>query len=174
MDGAGQRAVCGGPSDVGDEPRALAKPADWRGRRPLVTLGLSKVTRPSPKGGRNPVEGPALASCTAPAVLFAKDSRVSHRTPKQKEPSAPFHITGGCAAPYSASNLAYAVTSHLAPTSSNWIWTRLCWPTPSKFSTMPSPNFGCSTRWPSLMPLASKLCCTSFWLKRPYWVWRLT
>ena len=27
-----------------------------------------KVTRPSPKGGRNPVEGPALASCTAPAV----------------------------------------------------------------------------------------------------------
>ncbi len=30
-----------------------------------------KVTRPSPKGGRNPVEGPALASCTAPAVPSA-------------------------------------------------------------------------------------------------------
>ena len=30
--------------------------------------GLSKVTRPSPQGGRNPVEGQALASCTAPAV----------------------------------------------------------------------------------------------------------
>ena len=27
-----------------------------------MTLGLSKVTRPGPKGGRNPVEGGALAS----------------------------------------------------------------------------------------------------------------
>ena len=27
----------------------------------MVTLGLSKVTRPGPKGGRNPVEGSALA-----------------------------------------------------------------------------------------------------------------
>ncbi|MNZ23646.1 hypothetical protein D3C78_407640 [compost metagenome] len=35
------------------------------GRRPLVTLGLSKVTRPGPKGGRNPVEASSLASCTA-------------------------------------------------------------------------------------------------------------
>jgi hypothetical protein len=93
---------------------------------------------------------------------------------KQKEPTAPFVIDGGCAAPYSASSRAYAVTSHLAPTSSNCICTRLCWPTPSKLSTIPSPNFGWSTRWPSVMPLASKLCCTSFWLKRPYWVGRLT
>ncbi len=64
-----------GPFDVGSGPRGLAKPADWRGRRPLVHFlkkaGLSKVTRPSPKGGRNPVEGPALASCTAPAVPSA-------------------------------------------------------------------------------------------------------
>ncbi len=39
------------------------------GRRLLVLFakesGLSKVTRPSPKGGRNPVEGKALASCMA-------------------------------------------------------------------------------------------------------------
>ncbi len=72
MDGAGPSAVCGSPSDVGSELRGLAKPADWRGRRPLVHFlkkaGLSKVTRPSPKGGRNPVEGHALASCAAPAV----------------------------------------------------------------------------------------------------------
>ena len=33
--------------------------ANKRGRRPLVTLGLSKVTRPGPKGGRNSVEGEA-------------------------------------------------------------------------------------------------------------------
>ncbi len=39
--------------------------ANKRGKRPLVTLGLSKVTRPSPKGGRNPVEASGLASCTA-------------------------------------------------------------------------------------------------------------
>lgn len=39
--------------------------ANKRGRRPLVTLGLSKVTRPGPKGGRNPVEGGALASHAA-------------------------------------------------------------------------------------------------------------
>ena len=39
--------------------------ANKRGRRPLVTLGLSKVTRPSPKGGRNPVEASGLASCMA-------------------------------------------------------------------------------------------------------------
>ncbi|MNI43513.1 hypothetical protein D3C73_978440 [compost metagenome] len=39
--------------------------ANKRGRRPLVTLGLSKVTRPGPKGGRNPVEGSALASHAA-------------------------------------------------------------------------------------------------------------
>ncbi len=39
--------------------------ANKRGRRPLVTLGLSKVTRLSPKGGRNPIGGGALASHAA-------------------------------------------------------------------------------------------------------------
>jgi hypothetical protein len=47
--------------DAGTRRRRAA----WRGRRPLVTLGLSKVTRPGPKGGRNPVEGSALASHAA-------------------------------------------------------------------------------------------------------------
>ncbi len=45
--------------DEGNRRRRAA----WRGRRPLVTLGLSKVTRLSPKGGRNPFEGEALAFC---------------------------------------------------------------------------------------------------------------
>ena len=58
-------AVCGGPSDLAPDPRETAQRSDWRGKRPLVTLGLSKVTRPSPKGGRNPVEASGLASCTA-------------------------------------------------------------------------------------------------------------
>ena len=58
-------AVCGAPSDPLDETREPAKRVVCRGRRPLVTLGLSKVTRPSPKGGRNPVEGSALVSCMA-------------------------------------------------------------------------------------------------------------
>ena len=58
-------AVCGGPSDLAPDPRETAQRSDWRGKRPLVTLGLSKVTRPSPKGGRNPVEGSALVSCMA-------------------------------------------------------------------------------------------------------------
>ena len=57
-------AVCGAPSDPLDERREPAKRAVCWGRRPLVTLGLSKVTRPSPKGGRNPCEGKALASLT--------------------------------------------------------------------------------------------------------------
>lgn len=43
--------------------------ANKRGRRPLVRFrkraGLSKVTRPGPKGGRNPFEASGLASCTA-------------------------------------------------------------------------------------------------------------
>ncbi len=30
-----------------------------------MTLGLSKVTRPGPKGGRNPIEDGVLASCVA-------------------------------------------------------------------------------------------------------------
>jgi len=59
-------AVCGAPSDPLDERREPAKRAVCRGRRLLVLFakesGLSKVTRPSPKGGRNPVEGSALAS----------------------------------------------------------------------------------------------------------------
>ncbi|RDU82065.1 hypothetical protein CHH34_08520 [Aeromonas veronii] len=62
-------AVCGAPSDPLDETREPAKRAVCRGRRPLVLFakesGLSKVTRPSPKGGRNPFEGKALASCMA-------------------------------------------------------------------------------------------------------------
>ena len=65
MDGEGQSAVCGGPSDLAPDPRETAQRSDWRGKRPLVTLGLSKVTRPSPKGGRNPFEASGLASCTA-------------------------------------------------------------------------------------------------------------
>ena len=45
--------------------------ANKRGRRPLVTLGLSKVTRPSPKGGRNPIEDGILASHAAqPHTVF--------------------------------------------------------------------------------------------------------
>ena len=55
-------AVCDAPSDPLDKTREPAKRAVCRGKRLLVTLGLSKVTRPSPKGGRNPVEGTALAS----------------------------------------------------------------------------------------------------------------
>ncbi len=39
-----------------------------------------------------------------------------------------------------------AVTGHLAPTLSNWIFTRLCWPTPSKLSSTPCPNFVLSTQ----------------------------
>ena len=31
----------------------------------MVTLGLSKVTRPGPKGGRNPIEDGVLASYVA-------------------------------------------------------------------------------------------------------------
>ena len=59
MDGPSARAV--GQECEPKEPDVSR--AKKRGRRPLVTLGLSKVTRPSPKGGRNPVEGEALASC---------------------------------------------------------------------------------------------------------------
>ena len=64
-------AVCGGPSDLAPDPRETAQRSDWRGRRPLVTLGLSKVTRPSPKGGRNPIEDGILASHAAqPHTVF--------------------------------------------------------------------------------------------------------
>ncbi len=69
MDGEGQSAVCGDPSDLAPDPRETAQRSDWRGRIPLVHFlkraGLSKVTRPSPKGGRNPFEASGLASCTA-------------------------------------------------------------------------------------------------------------
>ncbi len=69
MDGEGQSAVCGGPAGLAPDPRATAQRSDWRGRRPLVHFlkraGLSKVTRPSQKGGRNPFEASGLASCTA-------------------------------------------------------------------------------------------------------------
>ena len=70
--------ICGVPSDPESEmrekrvegeqrsaPAFRQRRAAWRGRRLLVTLGLSKVTRPSPKGGRNPIEGDALASFVA-------------------------------------------------------------------------------------------------------------
>ena len=57
MDGPSARAV----GQEGEPKVADVSRANKRGRRPLVTLGLSKVTRPGPKGGRNPVEGGALA-----------------------------------------------------------------------------------------------------------------
>ena len=61
MDGPSARAV-----GQAGEPKApdVSRANKW-GRRPLVTLGLSKVTRPGPKGGRNPFEASGLASCTA-------------------------------------------------------------------------------------------------------------
>ncbi len=61
MDGPSARAV----GQEGEPKEPDVSRANKRGRRPLVTLGLSKVTRPSPKGGRNPVEGRALASHAA-------------------------------------------------------------------------------------------------------------
>ncbi|OEC41779.1 hypothetical protein A9G06_17810 [Aeromonas sp. DNP9] len=70
-------AVCGAPSDPLDETREPAKRAVCRGRRLLVTLGLSKVTRPSPKGGRNPFEGRALASCMAKPCQSGERESVS-------------------------------------------------------------------------------------------------
>ncbi len=57
MDGPSARAV----GQEGEPKVPDVSRANKRGRRLLVTLGLSKVTRPSPKGGRNPVEGGALA-----------------------------------------------------------------------------------------------------------------
>ncbi|MNJ37286.1 hypothetical protein D3C77_320970 [compost metagenome] len=56
MDGPSARAV----GQEGEPKVPDVSRANKRGRRPLVTLGLSKVTRPGPKGGRNPVEGRAL------------------------------------------------------------------------------------------------------------------
>ncbi len=51
------------------------------GRRLLVLFakesGLSKVTRPSPKGGRNPFEGRALASCMAKPCQSGERESVS-------------------------------------------------------------------------------------------------
>ncbi|TND55569.1 hypothetical protein CF123_06655 [Aeromonas veronii] len=81
-------AVCGAPFDPLDETREPAKRAVCRGRRPLVTLGLSKVTRPSPKGGRNPFEGKALAQTKTAALglrffywlnLLAPDANKANR-----------------------------------------------------------------------------------------------
>ena len=61
MDGPSARAV-----GQEDEPKVPdVSRANKRGRRLLVTLGLSKVTRPSPKGGRNSIEEGVLASCVA-------------------------------------------------------------------------------------------------------------
>ncbi|KIX23654.1 hypothetical protein TM02_18945 [Aeromonas salmonicida subsp. salmonicida] len=56
-------AVCGDPSDPLDETREPAKRAVCRGRRLLVTFGLSKVTRQAAQRRRNLFEGSALASC---------------------------------------------------------------------------------------------------------------
>ncbi len=61
MNGPSARAV----GQVSEPKKPDVSRANKRGRRPLVTLGLSKVTRPSPKGGRNPFEANGLASCTA-------------------------------------------------------------------------------------------------------------
>ena len=61
MDGPSARAV--GQEGEPKEPDVSRE--NKRGRRPLVTLGLSKVTRPGPKGGRNPIEDGVLASCVA-------------------------------------------------------------------------------------------------------------
>ena len=74
-------AVCGGPSDLAPDPRETAQRSDWRGKRPLVTLGLSKVTRPSPKGGRNPFEASGLASCTAKPCRIPPQKLQSGRLP---------------------------------------------------------------------------------------------
>ena len=62
-------AVCGDPSDPMKEARESAKRTACRGKRPVVTLGLSKVTRPGPKGGRNP--GPRIlwGKATSRALL---------------------------------------------------------------------------------------------------------
>ena len=61
MDGPSARAV-----GQEDEPKVPdVSRANKRGRRPLVTLGPSKVTRPRPKGGRNPVEGSSLVAHAA-------------------------------------------------------------------------------------------------------------
>ena len=66
MDGPSARAV----GQAGEPKEPDVSRANKRGRRPLVTLGLSKVTRPSPKGGRNPIEAGGLASCTARPCHF--------------------------------------------------------------------------------------------------------
>ena len=106
-------AVCGGPSDLAPDPRETAQRSDWRGKRPLVTLGLSKVTRPSPKGGRKPFEASGLASCTAkpcripPQKLQSGRLRLTANRPYDDEtlphqdpsPALPFAGEGAKASP---------------------------------------------------------------------------
>ena len=77
-------AVCDAPSDPLDKTREPAKRAVCRGKRLLVTLGLSKVTRPSPKGGRNPFEGKALASCMAKPCRSGEREGASPHTGHKK------------------------------------------------------------------------------------------
>lgn len=96
MDGEGQSAVCGEPSDPMKGARESAKRTACRGKRPLVTLGLSKVTRPGPKGGRNPVEGKALAfygakPYPAPTECQERGDAVTeqHHYPPSTAPTAP-------------------------------------------------------------------------------------
>jgi hypothetical protein len=73
------------------EPKAPdVSRANKRGRRPLVHFlkraGLSKVTRPSPKGGRNPFEASGLASRTAkPCHQANRSSGVRPNSPNITE-----------------------------------------------------------------------------------------
>ena len=85
--------------------------ANKRGRRPLVTLGLSKVTRPGPKGGRNPFEASGLASCMAkpchPPITRNGRLRLTANRPydanemshKDPSPALPFAGEGAKASP---------------------------------------------------------------------------
>ncbi len=62
--------ICGVPSDPESEMRETAAGGRLGGGEDLWCylpnrVGLSKVTRPGPKGGRNPVEDGVLASCVA-------------------------------------------------------------------------------------------------------------
>jgi hypothetical protein len=55
--------------------------ANKRGRRLLVTLGLSKVTRPAAQRRRNPVEDGVLASCMAKPCQYLVAGQRRYRTP---------------------------------------------------------------------------------------------
>lgn len=105
-------AVCGAPSDPLDERREPAKRAVCRGKRLLVTFGLSKVTRPSQKGGRNPVEGKALASCMAKPCQSGERERVSppadHK--KNRSPKAAVFFIGSTGWPNRTTGLRHGAS----------------------------------------------------------------